>query len=181
VIALTAFIACLGIVVALGALIHARRSEPLAASPLDRLVNDYVYGDAVDGMEPWEFEARAMGIMEGRAAQAEEWAVTEEPGTAIPVRGDPRAVPHDVQIQRDYRRRLREEEGSRYSDPWEQREARLLELESQYPALRDRYTAEVVVARAREMTERDGHPERWREPSALERAYLDLLAGRGAP
>lgn len=54
----------------------------------------------------------------------------------------------------------------------EQHAQQLAALEEAYPALRDQATAESVVAEARELAERMGNPDAWRDPGVLENVFL---------
>lgn len=167
--------ALFGIVVGLVWLLRAVRPKPLPASPLERLREEYAMGDAVDGMEPWEFEARAAAIMEGAAVQAEEWAPDDRKRDIDRVWG----VSSDVQAQRDFRRRAHEEARVRFDPPaadasWlpltprQQEEVHLALLEEAYPELRDAQVARVVVDKARELA-----GDEWKDPAVLETIYLD--------
>lgn len=140
---------------------------PEKRTPLDRLVDEYVHGDLVDGMEPEEFEARAVELMEGREVQRDEWAGA--PGEVIPVHGDPRDALIPPDLPGDW---LPLKPAERGEVAAQEREARIVELEQQYPDLRDTRIAEQVVALSRRMAKRERHPERWDEPQQIERAYL---------
>jgi hypothetical protein len=58
----------------------------------------------------------------------------------------------------------------------EQRQQQLAALEDNYPDLRDPEKARAVVDYARQLAEQMGAPEGWRNPEALENAYLAMQA-----
>lgn len=143
-----------GIVCGLGLLMHAVRPERAPVAALDRLREQFAHSD----MEVDEFERRVDAILSTPAAHGNVGGITDGPSDTVKLRGDFHAG------------RVR---ATSEASEWD---ARLVELERQYPDLRDTDIAERVVDLSRRIATRERHPERWQEPQMIERAYLEWAA-----